>query len=66
MFQQAKKYYGITPPISTKEPEKEELNSTKDLIKVLAEFDQYETTEEQMKRQEVMGRLDVIFRVAFF
>ena len=55
-------YYGITPPISTKGPEKSELQQTDLLRDTLAHYLQYETSEEAHKRQEVMGRLSTIFK----
>ena len=58
----SKSYYGITPPISTKQPENSELQQTDLLRETLAHYLQYETAEEAHKRQVVMGRLSKIFK----
>jgi poly(A) polymerase Pap1 len=45
-----KKHFGITPPISLKTPEGNEIQATNDLIDTLATYGQYESGEEAQQR----------------
>jgi poly(A) polymerase Pap1 len=46
----SQKWYGITPPVSTRPAEKSELNETDKLIEALEKYQQFETPEEAHKR----------------
>ncbi|GFV78137.1 poly(A) polymerase gamma [Trichonephila clavipes] len=49
--------FGVTKPISTDAPKQDELKETRDLEKVLRDFDIFESPEELNHRQEVMDKL---------
>jgi poly(A) polymerase Pap1 len=44
------KWYGITPPISSNEPEEKDLADTAKLIETLKKYNQYESSEEAHTR----------------
>jgi poly(A) polymerase Pap1 len=43
-------FFGITPPVSTRQPEPLEIAATEKLIETLTDYDQYEAPEEAQKR----------------
>jgi poly(A) polymerase Pap1 len=43
-------YHGITPPVSTKQPEKYEIEATEKLIEELGKHGQYESAADAQKR----------------
>jgi len=55
-------YYGITEPISCAFPKAEDLKRTEDLNNVLRGFGLYESEQESQKREEVLGKLDLIVK----
>jgi poly(A) polymerase len=56
------KTYGVTEAISKKPPTPEDLASTDKLIQVLASFNLFESQDESDKRQEVLGKLNLIIK----
>lgn len=61
-YQDKSSYLGVTPPISLNEPTAYDLKNTVELEKVLKENDLYETAEGSRKREEVLGKLNVIVK----
>ncbi|XP_024545122.1 nuclear poly(A) polymerase 1 isoform X1 [Selaginella moellendorffii] len=57
-----KKYLGVTEPISTAGPTEADFARTRDLEKVLTEAGLYESPEEAVQREEVLGRLDQLVK----
>ena len=62
-------FFGITPPVSTRQPEPLEIVANEKLIETLTDYDQYEAPEEAQKRyyiidisQIVLGKLHLLFR----
>ncbi|RKO87181.1 Poly(A) polymerase central domain-containing protein, partial [Blyttiomyces helicus] len=53
---------GVTPPIATTPPTEREIQVTTDLVESLKRFGQYESEEEAQKREEVLGKLNDIFK----
>ncbi|URE12584.1 Poly(A) polymerase predicted RNA binding domain [Musa troglodytarum] len=53
----APRQYGITKPISTAGPTEADLKRTTELEKFLADAGLYETEEEAIKREKVLGEL---------
>eukprot|EP01090_Pellita_catalonica_P015252 TRINITY_DN408_c0_g1_i1.p1 TRINITY_DN408_c0_g1~~TRINITY_DN408_c0_g1_i1.p1 ORF type:complete len:766 (-),score=108.03 TRINITY_DN408_c0_g1_i1:21-2318(-) len=61
MAQQKPKRYGMTDPISEEGPTQTDLELTQKLEKVLHEkYNLYETPQESRKREEVLGKLQVL------
>lgn len=56
------KYLGITEPISLNEPQAQDLKLTSELEKDLRDFNLFESAEESRKREEVLGKLNVIVK----
>jgi poly(A) polymerase len=56
------KYFGVTNPISTAGPTPQDYELTAQLEKVLRDFNLYEGPEEAQKREEVLGKLNVIVK----
>ncbi|WOL02044.1 nuclear poly(A) polymerase 4-like isoform X2 [Canna indica] len=54
--------YGITKPISTTGPAEADLKRTADLERFLVEVGLYESKEESIKREEVLGEIDTIVK----
>jgi poly(A) polymerase len=55
---------GITPPISTKQPEEFELKATEKLIEELGKHGQYESKDEVQNRYQGITRKDVLAQIA--
>jgi len=56
------KYLGITEPISIAGPQASDLKLSQDLEKTLRDFNLFESSEESRKREEVLGKLNVIVK----
>lgn len=56
------KQFGITPPISTAPPTAHDRKITDDMDKVLRDENLYESAEEAQKREDVLGKLNLIVR----
>lgn len=56
------KPFGVTEPISLAGPTALDLKLTEELDKLLRSFGLYESTEESQKREEVLGKLNVIVK----
>lgn len=56
------KYLGITEPISIAEPTAQDLKLSAALEKTLREYNLFESVEESRKREEVLGKLNVIVK----
>jgi poly(A) polymerase len=54
--------FGITEPINTAPPTPKDLTFTEDLEKVLRSYGLYEGPEESQKREEVLGKLNVLVK----
>ncbi|XP_031255749.1 nuclear poly(A) polymerase 4-like [Pistacia vera] len=56
------KQYGVTKPISILEPSEADIQRTRELEKFLVEAGLYESKEEAVKREEVLGRIRQIVK----
>jgi poly(A) polymerase len=56
------KYLGITEPISIAEPTQQDIKLSVALEKTLREYNLFESVEESRKREEVLGKLNVIVK----
>lgn len=56
------KFLGITEPISLAGPTAQDLKLNTSLEKVLYEYNLFESVEESRKREEVLGKLNVIVK----
>lgn len=56
------KYLGVTPPISMAEPTERDLEMTTDLERTLHDADFFETDEESIRREMVLGKLNALVR----
>lgn len=55
-------YLGITEPITTDQPKPGDIKSNTELEKILRDFNLFESVEESRKREEVLGKLNVIVK----
>ena len=55
-------YLGITEPINIDGPSARDTKYNTELEKALREFDLFESVEESRKREEVLGKLNVIVK----
>lgn len=56
------KYFGITEPISTAPPTEKDIKLNAALEKTLRDYNLFESAEESRKREEVLGKLNVIVK----
>ncbi|KAI5059732.1 hypothetical protein GOP47_0026051 [Adiantum capillus-veneris] len=61
--QQNGQHYGVTEPLSTSGPTEADLARNRELDKFLVSAGLYESPEESMLREEVLGRLDQIVKI---
>jgi poly(A) polymerase len=62
MNQQPIKRYGITDPVSLAPPTERDKELTKSLENLLIEFNLFESSEESARREEILGKLNVIVK----
>ncbi|KAL3682811.1 hypothetical protein R1sor_000833 [Riccia sorocarpa] len=63
MYPNGQQYLGVTEPLSTAGPTELDLKQTAELEKFLVEAGLYESQEEAVRREEVLGRLDQIVKM---
>lgn len=54
--------FGLSPPISTAAPTPADLTSSKELVELLSKYGLFESPEEALKREEVLGKVNVLVK----